>query len=106
VKDQHAQIKGYRDLDEHDIAITNHIKAMEENTRVFLNSLHEPLKKADPEALRWLAIARTHLETGFMFAIKAVTRPANGLGRSNADNRTLEEIRAESPVETSPDHSD
>jgi hypothetical protein len=36
---------------------------------------------SDPSAARWLAIARTHLETGFMFALKAVARPTNGLGR-------------------------
>lgn len=92
MKDQHAKIKGYRDLDEGDIRLVNHLKDVEEQLRVLANSMIEPLKKADPEALRWLAIGRTHLEEGFMFLIKAVARPANGLGRANADHRTFEEV--------------
>lgn len=42
-------------------------------------------RTGDAEAGRWLSIARTHLETGFMFAIKAVARPTNGLGRKNPE---------------------
>jgi hypothetical protein len=99
MKDQHAKIAGYRDLEEGDLKLINHLKGIEHNCGVLLTSMEGPLKEADPEALRWLALGRTHIETGIMYAIKAVARPSNGLGRRFPDNRTREEI----PVETAND---
>jgi hypothetical protein len=60
----------------------NDLKDREAATGRVLRQL-EDLTRAvsDPEAGRWVSIARTHLETGFMYAIKAVARPENGLGR-------------------------
>lgn len=100
MKDQHTQIKGYRDLNQGEIELTNHWKNVEEQLRVMLNTMQQQLQPVDPEAVRWVALARTYLEAGIMFAIKAVTRPANGLGRSNADNRTQAEIEAAEATQT------
>ena len=74
---QHQKITGYRDLSQDEIDLMNKMKALEAE----IGNVLAALPKDDACANRWAAIARTHLETGFMFAIKAVARPTNGLGR-------------------------
>lgn len=74
---QHQKISGYRDLSQEEIDLMNKMKTLEAEVGNVLTAL----PKDDSGANRWAAIARTHLETGFMFAIKAVARPTNGLGR-------------------------
>jgi hypothetical protein len=60
VDNQHRKISGYRDLSEAEIEAINGLKEMEKKLNQILDSsLHAP----DP---RHLAIAKTHLETGFM----------------------------------------
>lgn len=69
VDNQHRKISGYRDLSEGEIATINRLKELERSIVELLDtSLHAP----DP---RHLAIAKTHLETGFMFAIKSIAKP-------------------------------
>ncbi len=69
VDNQHRKISGYRDLSEDEITAINQLKELEELLTVALdNLLHAP----DP---RHLAIAKTHFETGFMYAIKAIAKP-------------------------------
>jgi hypothetical protein len=83
---QHKHIKGYRDLDEHEIALINQLKQAEANAGMVIAQLNDLCQAvSDVEAARWVSIARTHLETGFMYAIKAVARPTNGLGRKNPE---------------------
>lgn len=78
---QHKKISGYRDLSQTEIDAMNALKDAEAHIGTVLAEIERDLRDVDPEAGRWAAIARTHLETGFMFAIKAVARPTNGLGR-------------------------
>lgn len=78
---QHKLIKGYRDLRQDEIEFMNALKDLEEELGQALNTIEAANNLNDPEANRWVALARTHLETGIMFAIKAVARPAGGLGR-------------------------
>ena len=79
---QHRQIAGYRELSLEEVATMNTLKEWEEQLKVPLYEAELRIKAEDDlEAMRWVALARTHLETGFMFAIKAVARPTNGLGR-------------------------
>lgn len=79
---QHKKISGYRDLSQAEIDLMNELKRTEADIADLLNRvLRELLNSSDVEAERWVSIARTHLETGMMFAIKAVARPTNGLGR-------------------------
>ena len=78
MENQHRMIAGYRELGAVEIATMNELKVLEDEVRYALSNIN----CGDDAAKRWLAIARTHLETGFMFAIKAVAQPTNGLGRS------------------------
>ncbi|HHZ9884150.1 TPA: DUF7681 family protein [Klebsiella pneumoniae] len=41
----------------------------------FLEFLHESEPDPDPQTLRWLAIARTDMQTACMAACRAVARP-------------------------------
>ena len=83
---QHKHIKGYRDLSEDEIKLINVLKEMEAGVADALHAIEADARlKSDMGAGRWAAIARTHLETGFMFAIKAVARPTNGLGRKDPE---------------------
>ena len=74
---QHQKITGYRDFSQDEIDLMNKMKALEAE----IGNVLAALTKDDAGANRWAAIARTHLETGFMFAMKAVARPTTGLGR-------------------------
>ncbi len=79
---QHREIVGYRDLEKAEVTSINDVKAFEQTTAAILQTIEEEVKQSgDAEAGRWVSLARTHLETGFMFAIKAIARPTNGLGR-------------------------
>lgn len=69
VDNQHRKISGYRDLSEEEIAAMNKWKALE---REVLQALNDPPPHTDP---RWLAIGRTHIEQGFMAAIRAIAKP-------------------------------
>jgi hypothetical protein len=81
VKDQHTLIKGYRDLSQGEIARVNHLKKMAMELAPVLQELSAAAKAdGDRAAGRYASLARTHLEQGFMFAIKAVARPTDDLG--------------------------
>lgn len=82
MKDQHEKISGYRDLSQAEINLMNALKGQEAAVGHLLAAVDAELSPADADECRWLSIARTHLETGFMYAIKAVARPTNGLGRN------------------------
>ncbi|EKS6335767.1 hypothetical protein OR191_002449 [Enterobacter hormaechei] len=71
-------VKGYRTLAPADIEMMNEVKAI---SREFLKKLefikfvHESAPEADPQTLRWLAIARTDMQTACMAACRAVAKP-------------------------------
>lgn len=77
MKDQHEKIAGYRDLTQAEIDAINELKMVEAKIGEWLKLV----ASRDADEDRWLSLARTHLETGFMFAIKAIARPTNGLGQ-------------------------
>lgn len=68
---QHKHIKGYRDLTEHDIARMNEAKAIAETVGQLINKLGE-IQEVDA---RWLAIAKTDLQKGFMSLVRAIAQP-------------------------------
>jgi hypothetical protein len=83
IENQHRHITGYRDLPEDTVGRINWIKEVEQEvTRALENVAQEAGKLYSPNVLRHLAIARTELETGFMYLIKAVARPTNGLANA------------------------
>lgn len=68
---QHRHINGYRDLNQAEIDAMNGLKALAEDCREALETVAE-IDCHDPRAL---AIARTEMQTAFMWAIRAIARP-------------------------------
>ena len=71
VDNQHRQIAGYRDLTGDEIAAMNSLKAQERDLLAAVDAA-EQLPGVNK---RSLAIARTNLQTGFMWLIRAIARP-------------------------------
>jgi hypothetical protein len=69
VDNQHRKITGYRDLTEAEIALINECKQMAE----FVGALCD--KVGNTHDQRWLAIARTDLQKGFMALIRSIAKP-------------------------------
>lgn len=67
---QHKLIKGYRDLSQAEIDAMNAIKAKAEEVGALIEQARAA--GADP---RWLAIAQTDLQKGFMALVRAVAKP-------------------------------
>ncbi len=73
VENQHRKITGYRELTQLEINAMNIIKARGEQLSQLLDDLGN-LPDVDKRAL---AIARTELQTGMMWAVRAVARPTS-----------------------------
>ncbi len=68
---QHKQIKGYRDLSQKEINQMNAIKDIASKVGDIIDALQD-----DPDVdQRWLAIAKTDLQKGFMSAVRSVAKP-------------------------------
>lgn len=68
---QHKHIKGYRDLSQAEIDAMNNIKNLANQVGDLIDSLQD-----NPEIdQRWLSIARTDLQKGFMSAVRSVAKP-------------------------------
>lgn len=68
---QHKLIAGYRDLSAQEIAAMNMIKKVAQEVEGALQDV-EQLLGVDK---RWLAIARTDLQKGFMAAVRSIAQP-------------------------------
>ncbi|MCB9943005.1 MAG: hypothetical protein H6851_05215 [Geminicoccaceae bacterium] len=75
-----TDIKGYRPLDQQELARINRLKRTEEKLRDMCDELEAAVNEGSTR--RWAALARTHLEIGMMFAIKAIARPDMSLGKN------------------------
>lgn len=80
MKDQHKQISGYRELTKAEIDTINEGKALAQQVYEHCDRLKTAAAipggfSPDP---RHIAIAMTHLETGFMFLSKAIAKPTTG----------------------------
>lgn len=71
MKDQHKQIKGYRDLSQEEINLMNEGKELAEQVGEYIAKL-EAGTGLDQ---RWVAVAKTDLQKGFMSAIRSVAQP-------------------------------
>lgn len=71
MKDQHTLIKGYRDLSQEEIDAMNAVKKEAER----IGFLIEELEANAQLDQRWVAIAKTDLQKGFMAAIRSVAQP-------------------------------
>lgn len=68
---QHKKITGYRDLSQEEIDLMNEGKALAEQCRAFIEKL-EAHAETDK---RNVALGKTNLQQGFMWAIRAVAKP-------------------------------
>jgi response regulator of citrate/malate metabolism len=68
---QHKKIKGYRDLSQSEIDAMNQIK----EKAAEVGELFKDLENRPELDKRWLAIAKTDLQKGFMAATRSVAKP-------------------------------
>lgn len=72
-------VTGYRQLNEADLAVMNEIKAMGEKVNELLNWVANRNPQANGISLevdlRWVAIARTDLQQGFMALTRSIAQP-------------------------------
>lgn len=71
MENQHRKISGYRELSQQEIDGMNAIKHIGNEAGFLLDRLKE-VQGIDQRAL---AIAKTELQTGFMWAVRAIARP-------------------------------
>ena len=71
MKDQHEKIKGYRDLSQEEIALMNEGKALAVQCGAYVEKLmaNEGVDK------RAVALGKTSLQQGFMWAIRGIAQP-------------------------------
>lgn len=68
---QHKQIKGYRDLTEEEIKLMNLCK----QKAIEVGELIANLETVGSIDKRWLAIAKTDLQKGFMSLVRSIAKP-------------------------------
>jgi hypothetical protein len=68
---RHKLIEVYRDLSQAEIQTMNDCKAMAEN----VGNVISELEKIESIDKRWLAIAKTDLQKGFMSLIRSIAQP-------------------------------
>lgn len=73
MENQHRQITGYRELSQQEIDLMNEIKGH----GVMIAGLVEKVQGTPETDLRWAAIAKTHLQEGFMALTRAVAKPTS-----------------------------
>jgi hypothetical protein len=71
MENQHRQIKGYRELNETEIAAMNEIKVKGAE----LGDLVAKLRATDGLDQRWVSIGATDFQTGLMALTRAVAQP-------------------------------
>jgi hypothetical protein len=80
MENQHRHITGYQDFPKETVDKINRLKSLEQVVAEELERVaRDAGKDYNSNVMRHIAIARTELETGFMYLIKAVARPTNGL---------------------------
>lgn len=71
MENQHRKISGYRELNQQEIDAMNSIKELASAVGVLV----EELEDSPSLDQRWVAIAKTDLQKGFMAAVRAVAQP-------------------------------
>lgn len=71
MENQHRQIKGYRELNETEIALMNEIKT----TGAELGELVAKLRETEGLDQRWISIGATDFQTGLMALTRSVAQP-------------------------------
>jgi len=68
---QHRRINGYRELDQGDIDDINYVK----NLAHMVGGMISDMEAKQEYDSRWLNIARTDLQKGFMAAVRSIAKP-------------------------------
>lgn len=71
MENQHKKIKGYRELAQEEVDQMNEIKSLAEQVGQLVDELE---KNSDADG-RSLAIAKTNLQQGFMWAVRSIAKP-------------------------------
>ena len=71
MENQHRQIKGYRELNEAEIALMNEIKSKGAE----LGELVAKLRATEGLDQRWVSIGATNFQTGLMALTRSVAQP-------------------------------
>lgn len=71
MENQHRKITGYRELSQEEINLMNEGKALAEQVGAYI----EKLQAAPGLDQRAVALGKTHMQTGFMWAIRGVAQP-------------------------------
>ncbi len=71
MENQHRQIKGYRELNQNEIALMNEIKAKGAE----LGELVARIRAVEGVDQRWVSIGATDFQTGLMALTRAVAQP-------------------------------
>jgi hypothetical protein len=74
---QHKKIKGYRDLTQDEIDLMNEAKQLAEVVESFIDKLTATHQGTGNHAIdmRWVAIGKTDLQTGFMALVRSIAKP-------------------------------
>lgn len=83
---QHKKITGYRDLTQAEIDAMNRIKKLEAEA----GKLYQDIGHIPGVDHRALALARTELQTGFMWFVRSVAQPADPFVKVMTDEPTKE----------------
>lgn len=71
MENQHRKISGYRELSQEEINAMNSVKELASAVGILIEEM-----QANPQLdQRWVAIAKTDLQKGFMAAVRAVAQP-------------------------------
>ena len=71
MENQHREITGYRELNEHEIACMNGVKDL----GMQIASVVEALDQMEETDKRWINIGRTDLQKGLMALTRAIAKP-------------------------------
>lgn len=80
MENQHKIIKGYRDLNQSEIDLMNEVKFLAKDVGELIERfkfMHTPMNNDDEASVdpRWLAIAQTDLQKGFMSLVRSIAKP-------------------------------
>lgn len=70
---QHTKIKGYRDLSQEEINLMNEVKELAAE----VGDLIDKLQDSTVLDQRWVSVAKTDLQKGFMAAVRSVAQPTS-----------------------------
>lgn len=73
MENQHRKIKSYRELTQEEIDMMNRIKDVETEVAKIVNEMLSDVGSDFDQ--RWIRVARTDIQKGFMSLVRAVAKP-------------------------------